>query len=88
MEGKILNYSISLALCFLMVIPLRAQNGIKFREPPKAAVLAAAARILVRTACSGGPYHFRKGAVVPAFLRQNSPDGPDGPHRGDKIKKC
>ena len=63
-------------------------KGYAPNSPEKAAVLAAAARILVRTACSGGPYHFRKGAVVPAFLRQNSPDGPDGPHRGDKIKKC
>lgn len=40
MEGKILNYSISLALCFLMVIPLRAQNGNmsapQGKTPPKA----------------------------------------------------
>lgn len=39
MEGKILNYSISLALCFLMVIPLRAQNrniaASHGKNPPK-----------------------------------------------------
>ena len=27
MERKILSYSISLALCLLMFLPLRAQNG-------------------------------------------------------------
>ena len=36
MERKILSYSISLALCLLMFLPLRAQNGIPTVPPPAA----------------------------------------------------
>ena len=34
MERKILSYSISLALCLLMFLPLRAQNGNPTVPPP------------------------------------------------------